>query len=445
MEKSPQDKTPMPTLTLDPDSAESQSPADSSYTAAAGNNVNNMAAQTVPGQQSAPAPQGTQNMNTGAFSSPFPQQPQMQADPFGAFGVQTQQRPAAPQFTPEEQKQIDAFANQIDLSNSSQILNYGSAAQKKSVMFSDAALKSVRTKDFGEIGDLLTTMTVEIKNMDQEEKGGIRGFFQKKKNKVEIIRARYANTEENMNKVVDALENHQYTLLKDIAMLDKLYDQNQVYFKELSMYIAAGRQKLEQVQSVDLPQLQQKAATSNLQEDVQAVNDLAAMCTRFEKKIHDLELTRTISLQTAPQIRLVQNDDSIMAEKIQSAILNTIPLWKNQMVLALGVQHANQAAKAEKMVSDATNDMLRKNADILKQTTVMAAQANERSIVDIDTLKHTNESLLSTIDEVLRIQEEGQQRRKSAEAELVQIEQELKDKLLESGSRISTGRNVSHE
>ncbi len=393
MENSPQDKTPMPTLTLDPDAAESQ----------------------------------------------------MQADPFGSFGVQNQQKAAAPQFTPEEQKQINAFASQIDLNNSTQILNYGSAAQKKSVMFSDAALKSVRTKDFGEIGDLLTTMTVEIKNLDQEEKGGIRGFFQKKKNKVEIIRARYANTEENMNKVVDALENHQYTLLKDIAMLDKLYDQNQVYFKELSMYIAAGQQKLEQVRAVDLPQLQQKAAATNLQEDVQGVNDLAAMCTRFEKKIHDLELTRTISLQTAPQIRLVQNDDSIMAEKIQSAILNTIPLWKNQMVLALGVQHANQAAKAEKMVTDATNDMLRKNADMLKQTTVMAAEANERSIVDIDTLKHTNEALLSTIDEVLRIQEEGQQRRKSAEAELVQIEQELKDKLLESGSRISTGRNATHE
>ncbi|WP_409336578.1 toxic anion resistance protein [Eubacterium sp. F2] len=393
MENSPQDKTPMPTLTLDPDAAESQ----------------------------------------------------MQADPFGSFGVQNQQKAAAPQFTPEEQKQINAFASQIDLNNSTQILNYGSAAQKKSVKFSDAALKSVRTKDFGEIGDLLTTMTVEIKNLDQEEKGGIRGFFQKKKNKVEIIRARYANTEENMNKVVDALENHQYTLLKDIAMLDKLYDQNQVYFKELSMYIAAGQQKLEQVRAVDLPQLQQKAAATNLQEDVQAVNDLAAMCTRFEKKIHDLELTRTISLQTAPQIRLVQNDDSIMAEKIQSAILNTIPLWKNQMVLALGVQHANQAAKAEKMVTDATNDMLRKNADMLKQTTVMAAEANERSIIDIDTLKHTNEALLSTIDEVLRIQEEGQQRRKSAEAELVQIEQELKDKLLESGSRISTGRNATHE
>lgn len=393
MENSPQDKTPMPTLTLDPDAAESQ----------------------------------------------------MQADPFGSFGVQNQQKAAAPQFTPEEQKQINAFVSQIDLNNSTQILNYGSAAQKKSVMFSDAALKSVRTKDFGEIGDLLTTMTVEIKNLDQEEKGGIRGFFQKKKNKVEIIRARYANTEENMNKVVDALENHQYTLLKDIAMLDKLYDQNQVYFKELSMYIAAGQQKLEQVRAVDLPQLQQKAAATNLQEDVQAVNDLAAMCTRFEKKIHDLELTRTISLQTAPQIRLVQNDDSIMAEKIQSAILNTIPLWKNQMVLALGVQHANQAAKAEKMVTDATNDMLRKNADMLKQTTVMAAEANERSIVDIDTLKHTNEALLSTIDEVLRIQEKGQQRRKSAEAELVQIEQELKDKLLESGSRISTGRNATHE
>jgi len=255
MENSPQDKTPMPTLTLDPDAAESQ----------------------------------------------------MQADPFGSFGVQNQQKAAAPQFTPEEQKQINAFASQIDLNNSTQILNYGSAAQKKSVMFSDAALKSVRTKDFGEIGDLLTTMTVEIKNLDQEEKGGIRGFFQKKKNKVEIIRARYANTEENMNKVVDALENHQYTLLKDIAMLDKLYDQNQVYFKELSMYIAAGQQKLEQVRAVDLPQLQQKAAATNLQEDVQAVNDLAAMCTRFEKKIHDLELTRTISLQTAPQIRLTRS------------------------------------------------------------------------------------------------------------------------------------------
>ncbi len=401
MEHSPQDTTPMPSLTLDPEPAE------------------------------------TQASGSSMFSDAAPAAPT--ADPFSAPADRKEQKP---EFTPEEQKQIDAFASQIDLSNSSQILNYGISAQKKSVSFSEAALKSVRTKDFGEIGTLLTTMTVEIKNLDQEEKGGIRGFFQKRKNKIEVIRSRYATTEENMNKVVDELENHQYTLLKDIAMLDKLYDQNQVYFKELSMYIAAGKQKLEQVRSTEMPRLQQQAAASGLPEDAQAVNDLAAMCNRFEKKIHDLELTRTIALQTAPQIRLVQNDDSMMAEKIQSAIVNTIPLWKNQMVLALGVQHAAQAAQAEKMVADATNDMLKKNADMLKQTTVMTAEANERSIVDIETLRHTNESLLSTIDEVLRIQEEGQQRRKNAEAELAEIEQQLKSKLLETGSRIGSGRNI---
>lgn len=401
MEHSPQDTTPMPSLTLDPEPAE------------------------------------TQASGSSMFSDAAPAAPT--ADPFSAPADRKEQKP---EFTPEEQKQIDAFASQIDLSNSSQILNYGISAQKKSVSFSEAALKSVRTKDFREIGTLLTTMTVEIKNLDQEEKGGIRGFFQKRKNKIEVIRSRYATTEENMNKVVDELENHQYTLLKDIAMLDKLYDQNQVYFKELSMYIAAGKQKLDYTQNTELPQLRQKAAASGLPEDAQAVNDLASMCSRFEKKIHDLELTRTIALQTAPQIRLVQNDDSMMAEKIQSAIVNTIPLWKNQMVLALGVQHAAQAAQAEKMVADATNDMLKKNADMLKQTTVMTAEANERSIVDIETLRHTNESLLSTIDEVLRIQEEGQQRRKNAEAELAEIEQQLKSKLLETGSRIGSGRNI---
>ncbi len=360
------------------------------------------------------------------------------ADPFAAASPQQPQQV----FTPEEQKQIDTFAQQIDLRNSSQILNYGVSAQKKSVTFSEAALKSVRTKEFGEIGDLLTTMTVEIKNLDQEEKGGIMGFFQKKKNKVEVIRARYSTMEQNMNQIVEALENHQYTLLKDIAMLDKLYAQNQVYFKELSMYIAAGKQKLEQTKSVDLPQLQQKAALSGLPEDAQAVSDLVSMCNRFEKKIHDLELTRTISLQSAPQIRLVQGDDSMMAEKIQSAIVNTIPLWKNQMVLALGVQHAAEAAAAQKRVTDATNDMLRKNADMLKQTTVMTAEANERGIVDIDTLRHTNESLLSTIDDVLRIQQEGQERRKNAEAELTNIEEELKAKLLETGNRLGNGGNL---
>ncbi len=401
MEHSPQDTTPMPSLTLDPEPAE------------------------------------TQASGSSMFSDAAPAAPT--ADPFSAPADRKEQKP---EFTPEEQKQIDAFASQIDLSNSSQILNYGISAQKKSVSFSEAALKSVRTKDFGEIGTLLTTMTVEIKNLDQEEKGGIRGFFQKRKNKIEVIRSRYATTEENMNKVVDELENHQYNLLKDIAMLDKLYEQNHTYYKELSMYIAAGKQKLDYTQNTELPQLRQKAAASGLPEDAQAVNDLASMCSRFEKKIHDLELTRTIALQTAPQIRLVQNDDSMMAEKIQSAIVNTIPLWKNQMVLALGVQHAAQAAQAEKMVADATNDMLKKNADMLKQTTVMTAEANERSIVDIETLRHTNESLLSTIDEVLRIQEEGQQRRKNAEAELAEIEQQLKSKLLETGSRIGSGRNI---
>lgn len=401
MEHSPQDTTPMPSLTLDPEPAE------------------------------------TQVSGSSMFSDAAPAAPT--ADPFSAPADRKEQKP---EFTPEEQKQIDAFASQIDLSNSSQILNYGISAQKKSVSFSEAALKSVRTKDFGEIGTLLTTMTVEIKNLDQEEKGGIRGFFQKRKNKIEVIRSRYATTEENMNKVVDELENHQYNLLKDIAMLDKLYEQNHTYYKELSMYIAAGKQKLDYTQNTELPQLRQKAAASGLPEDAQAVNDLASMCSRFEKKIHDLELTRTIALQTAPQIRLVQNDDSMMAEKIQSAIVNTIPLWKNQMVLALGVQHAAQAAQAEKMVADATNDMLKKNADMLKQTTVMTAEANERSIVDIETLRHTNESLLSTIDEVLRIQEEGQQRRKNAEAELAEIEQQLKSKLLETGSRIGSGRNI---
>lgn len=400
MEQTPKDTTQMPTLTLDPKQAETQSSGSSMFS------------------------------NAASATDPF-------SVPAGA-----QKQNQQPEFTPEEQKQIDAFAKQIDLSNSSQILNYGIAAQKKSISFSEVALKSVRTKDFGEIGTLLTTMTVEIKNLDQENKGGIRGFFQKRKNKIEVIRSQYASTEENMNKVVDELENHQYNLLKDIAMLDKLYEQNHTYYKELSMYIAAGKQKLDYTQNTELPQLRQKAASSGLPEDAQAVNDLASMCSRFEKKIHDLELTRTIALQTAPQIRLVQNDDSMMAEKIQSAIVNTIPLWKNQMVLALGVQHAAQAAQAEKMVADATNDMLKKNADMLKQTTVMTAEANERSIVDIETLRHTNESLLSTIDEVLRIQEEGQQRRKNAEAELAEIEQQLKSKLLETGSRIGSGRNI---
>lgn len=342
----------------------------------------------------------------------------------------------AEQFTPEEQKQIDEFAEKIDLSNSSQILNYGVSAQKKSVTFSEAALKSMRTKDFGEIGSLLSDMTVQIGSLNVEEKHGISGFFQKKKNRVDALRANYASAEANINQIVDKLQEHQYTLLKDISMLDQLYDQNMVYFKEISMYIAAGKKRLSYARDVEIPELQKKAEETNRPEDAQAVNDLASMCNRFEKKIHDLELTRTIALQTAPQIRMVQGDDSIMAEKIQSTIVNTIPLWKNQMVLSLGIEHASQAARAEKLVTDVTNEMLKRNADMLKQTTVAAAEANERSIVDIETVKHTNETLLSTIDEVLRIQEEGQQRRQDAENELQNIEQDLKNKLLETGENL---------
>ena len=363
----------------------------------------------------------------------------------GAFGNQTELinggetaiRFEESNFTDEEIKQIEEFANKIDLRNSEQIMQYGVSAQKKSTNFSDAALKSVKTKEFGEVGDLLTQLTTEVRKVGDEEKHGIAGWFQKRENKIEAVRARYATTEGNIRKISDALETHQFTLLKDMSMLDKLYDQNKLYFKELSMYIAAGRKKLDEVRSGELAELQQRAQTSMANEDIQEARDLANMCDRFEKKLHDLELTRTITLQTAPQIRLVQEDDALMAEKIQSTINNTIPLWKNQMVLALGVAHADEAAKAQKLVSDITNDMLKKNAEKLKMATITAAEEKESSIVDMETLQYTNEQLITTIDEVLRIQSEGQSRRREAETELVKIENELKAKLIEA----STGGN----
>ena len=345
--------------------------------------------------------------------------------------VQEQQK-----FTEAEQKQIDEFAKQIDLNNTDQIMKYGAGAQKKSANFSEAALKGVATKDFGEIGSLLADLTTEVRGFGETDKKGIFGLFQKGRNKVEAMKVKYSESETNINKIAKALETHQFTLLKDISMLDKLYEENNLYFKELSMYIAAGKQKLEQVRSTDLVELQNKAEQSGLPEDAQAAKDLAAKCERFEKKIVDLELTRAISLQTGPQIRLVQNDDVMMAEKIQSTINNTIPLWKNQMVLALGVSHAEEAAKAQKLVSDATNEMLKKNADTLKQATIDTAKENERMIVDIETLQHTNDQLISTIDEVIQIQEDGAKRRKEAEAELSRIEGELKDKLLEASGRV---------
>ena len=338
-------------------------------------------------------------------------------------------------FTEAEQKQIDEFAKQIDIRNMDQIMKYGSTAQKKSANFSEAALKGVRTKDFGEIGALLAALTTEVRGFGDTDKKGFLGLFQKGRNKVEAMKVKYSESEVNINKIEKALETHQFTLLKDISMMGKLYEENKLYFKELSMYIAAGKKKLEEVRENDLVALQEKAAASGLPEDAQEAKDLAAMCDRFEKKITDLELTRAITLQTAPQIRLVQEDDAMMAEKIQSTINNTIPLWKNQMVLALGVSHAAEAAKAQKLVSDATNEMLKKNADTLKQATIETAKENERTIVDIETLQHTNDQLISTIDEVIRIQEEGSQRRKEAEKELSRIEGELKDKLLEASGR----------
>ena len=340
-------------------------------------------------------------------------------------------------FTEAEQKQIDQFAKQIDIRNMDQVMRYGSTAQKKSSSFSEAALKGVKTKDFGEIGTLLANLTTEVRGFGEEDKKGFLGLFQKSRNKVEEMKVRYSESEVNINKISKALETHQFTLLKDISMMGKLYDENKLYFKELSMYIAAGQKRLDEVRNGELVELQKKAQETGLPEDAQEAKDLAAMCDRFEKKLMDLQLTRTITLQTAPQIRLVQEDDAMMAEKIQSTINNTIPLWKNQMVLALGVSHAAEAAKAQKLVSDATNEMLKKNADTLKMATVTAAQENERSIVDIETLQHTNDQLISTIDEVIKIQAEGHERRKAAEKELSRIETELKDKLLEaSGQRV---------
>lgn len=335
-------------------------------------------------------------------------------------------------LTPEEMRMVDEFSKQIDLYKSSQILQYGVGAQKKIADFSENALNNVKTKDLGEIGELLSGVVTELKSFDvDEEEKGFLGFFKKTSNKITAMKAKYDKAEVNINKIVEVLETNQIQLLKDIAMLDKMYELNKTYYKELSMYILAGKKKLQQVQEVDLPALVKKSTESGLPEDAQAVNDLTAIINRFEKKIHDLELTRMISIQMAPQIRLIQANDTMMAEKIQSTIVNTIPLWKSQMVLALGVAHSGQAAKAQREVTDMTNKLLRKNAEKLKQATIDTAKESERSIVDIETLRITNESLITTLDEIIRIQTEGRQKRKEAQEELNRIEGELKNKLLE--------------
>ncbi|HEX3076369.1 MAG TPA: toxic anion resistance protein [Lachnospiraceae bacterium] len=335
-------------------------------------------------------------------------------------------------LTTEEKKMVDDFSNQIDLSKSNMILQYGAGAQKKIADFSESALNNVKTKDLGEIGEMLSGVVLELKNFDTDvEEKGFLGLFKKTSNKLTVMKTRYEKAEVNINKICQVLETHQIQLFKDIAMLDKMYELNKTYFKELSMYILAGKKKLKKVQDEDLPKLTEKSTLTGLPEDAQAVNDLVAVINRFEKKLHDLELTRMISIQMAPQIRLVQGNDTMMAEKIQSTIVNTIPLWKSQMVLALGVAHSTQAAKAQREVTDMTNELLKRNAETLKMATIETAKESERGIVDIETLRTTNESLISTLDEVLRIQTEGRQKRKEAELELNRIEGELKKKLLE--------------
>ena len=335
-------------------------------------------------------------------------------------------------LTEAEKKMVDQFVEKIDISNSNSILQYGVGAQKKIADFSESALNNVKTKDLGEVGDMLSSVVGELKSFEApEEKKGILGLFKKTTEKVSAMRVKYDKVENNINRICTMLETHQIQLLKDIAMLDKMYEINKVYFKELSMYILAGKKKLLKLEKEELPVLAERARISGLPEDAQSTNDFMSLCNRFEKKIHDLELTRMISLQMAPQIRLVQNNDSLMSEKIQSTIVNTIPLWKSQIVLALGVAHSTNAAKVQNEVTDMTNQLLRKNAETLKMSTIETAKASERGIVDIDTLRNTNESLITTLDEVLRIQTEGRQKRKEAEIELHNIEEKLKNRLLQ--------------
>ena len=335
------------------------------------------------------------------------------------------------ELTEEEKQMVDQFVDKIEISNSNSILQYGVGAQKKISDFSQSALNEVKTKDLGEIGDILSKVVFQLKNFEEgEEKKGVFGFFKKGKDKVTQMKINYENAENNIDEMCNVLENHQVQLLKDIAMLDRMYDINRTYFKELCMYILAGKKKLKKLEDEEIPKLQEKAKQSNNPQDAQELNDFVALCNRFEKKIHDLELTKMISLQMAPQIRLIQNNDSLMAEKIQSTIINTIPLWKNQMVLSLGVAHATDAARVQREVTDMTNELLRKNAEILKSSTIETAKESERGIVDIETLRATNESLISTLDEILNIQTEGRQKRREAEIELRNIEEQLKDKLI---------------
>lgn len=335
------------------------------------------------------------------------------------------------QLTEEEQKMVDEFASQIDITNTQQVMQFGAASQKKIADFSETALGKVRTKDMGEVGELLTDVVAQLKEFEDEDSKGFFGLFKKNSAKLTSMKAKYDKAETNVNKISDALEKHQVVLLKDVAMLDKMYELNLNYYKELSMYILAGKQKLKEAMEITLPAMVKKAEQSGLPEDTQAAKDYASMCNRFEKKIHDLELTKMVSMQMAPQIRLIQSNDTAMSDKIQSTLVNTIPLWKSQMVIAIGLSHSADAAKAQHEVSDMTNELLRKNAENLKMATIETAKESERGIVDIETLQSTNQTLISTLDEVMKIQNEGRQKRKEAEVKLREIENDMRNKLLE--------------
>ena len=358
-------------------------------------------------------------------------------------GMQAEEAPAEPEekieertyddsmLSEEEKKMVAEFAKQIDVMNTAQVLQYGAGAQSKVAGFSEKALDNVKTKDLGEVGGLISSAVTELKGFDaEEEQKGFFGRVKRKANDLTALKAKYAKAETNINKIVDSLEKHQVTLMKDTATLDQLYQLNLTYYKELTMYILAGKQKLKELEEVTIPALREQAAKTGQPEDAQKVNDMVEQANRFDKKIHDLELTRTISLQMAPQIRLVQNNDVMMSDKIQSTIVNTIPLWKSQMVIALGLAHSEQAAKAQKEVTDLTNAMLKKNADKLKTATIATAKESERGIVDMETLRHTNQQLISTLEEVTRIQDEGRTKRRQAEVEIQKMEDELKAKLL---------------
>lgn len=373
------------------------------------------------------------------------QEPSLTLDPFAEEKQPQEEEPLAkaeqPEpvevvLTPEEQKIVDEFAAKIDLANSNMVLQYGAGAQKKIADFSDSALEHMKTKDLGEIGQMLTDVVGELKTLDVEEEKGIFSVFRKNGNRLANMKAKYEKAEANVNKICKVLEGHQIQLLKDVATMDRMYEINLSYLKELSMYILAGKKKLKEAMEQDVPTAVEKARRTGLPEDTQAANDLANRCNRFEKKLHDLELTRMVSLQMAPQIRLIQNNDTMMSEKIQSTLVNTIPLWKTQMVLAVGLNHSTEAAKAQRQVTDATNELLRKNAQMLKMATVETAKESERGIVDIETLKATNQSLISTLNDVMKIQEDGREKRREAQAELGRLEEELRQKLLEmSGKR----------